>query len=109
MGITPIGPLAMLQVNRLAEPDLEPTPMAGVEYSARAEDETYSPSKEDGDSSSGSRESADQRSRSQPQDYEIPENEQSLEGKGSFEEPLSSAAPSFELPTDSSGKISFFA
>jgi hypothetical protein len=44
MGITPIVNLAPLPPTRAVEKELEPLPMERVENTARAGDETYSPS-----------------------------------------------------------------
>jgi DNA-binding IclR family transcriptional regulator len=78
--------------------------MARVEYSARTEDETYSPSKDEGGS-----ESENQDPRSKAQDYEIREDGQSFEVEGSLTGLSAGAAPSFNLPGDSPAQISFFA
>ena len=109
MGITPIGPLAMLPLTRSAGPELEPVPMARVERSARAEDETYSPSKEDRDSPLEAKKSANRQSGSEDKENELSEDEGFIEDGSNSAEPLTSAASSFDLPSDSLAKISFFA
>jgi len=109
MGITPIGPLAMLPLFRSAGAELEPAPMARIERSARAEDETYSPANQGGEPQPGSQEPGNQ-----AQEYELredgqgPEGETS-EGESSFMDPSVGAAPGFDVPGDSPGQISFFA
>jgi hypothetical protein len=100
MGITPIGPLAMLPLSRSAE--LAPIPR--VESSPRTEDETYSPAQGDGDSQSGT-----QGSEAEAQDYELREDEMALENESSFTESSAGSAPSFDLQTESPAQISFFA
>ena len=108
MGITPIGPLAMLPVSRTAESEVEPVRMGMVERSARTEDETYSSSRDDGDSQSESQESG-----SEAQSYKYREEGQAGEAESSSTEPSAGAAPSFDrasdLASDDSTKISFFA
>jgi hypothetical protein len=112
MGIMPIGPLAMLPLARSA--GSEPVPMARVERSARAEDETYSPANQGGES-----QPERQELESQAQDYELLEDGQGPEGETSEGETSevetsltdlsASAAPWFDLPGDSPAQISFFA
>jgi hypothetical protein len=57
MGITPISSLLPLSVARAMQADLDPLPMARVENSPRAGDETYSPS--GGQSARGSEDDLD--------------------------------------------------
>ena len=104
MGITPIGPLAMLPVTRLDGSAIEPAPMARVERSARTEDETYSPSKEGGDSQSQSRES-----RGEDGDSELSDAGEPVYGQDSMAEPSIGAAPLFDRPPVSPANISIFA
>jgi hypothetical protein len=99
MGITPIGPLAILPLTRTAGSASEPLPMERVERSERSEDETYSPSNGDSEAQSGD----------QAQDYELGENGPLLEGESSLTEPAASKAPTFDSLHDSSARVSFFA
>jgi hypothetical protein len=114
MGIMPIGPLAMLPRARTAGFESEPVPMTRVERSARAQDETYSSANHDGEPQPGSHELGNQ-----AQDYELQEDGQGVESESSegerseaesgLTDPSGGAAPWFELPENSSAKISFFA
>jgi hypothetical protein len=104
MGAMPIGSLAMLPLTRSAGSVVEAVPIARVEGSARAEDESYSPSREEGDSQSENQESG-----SQAQSYRLQEDGQSTEGAGGFSELSAGAAPSFDFPRGDSARISFFA
>lgn len=58
MGIMPIGPITAAPLGAAAEAGLEPAPVRRIEYSARTEDETYSPARYDEDSA-GAEEEAD--------------------------------------------------
>ena len=109
MGITPIGPLAMLPFVRSAGAELQVAPMARVERSDRAEDETYSPAKQDGQPEPGS-----QGQENQAQDYELGEGGQGLEtemmeAESSLTDSFASVAPRFDGPGDPPTQISFFA
>jgi hypothetical protein len=98
MGITPIGPLAMLPLSRGTGVDGEPVPMARVERSARTEDETYSPTKEESGFQSQGRESG-----SEAGDSEFAAEVQPEDWEDSVKE------PSFSFSEASAAKISFFA
>jgi hypothetical protein len=94
----------MLPLARSAGAELEPAPMAMVERSARTEDETYSPSKDEGGSEAETKETG-----SKAEEYEIREEGQPFEGEGSVTGSSAGAAPPFDLPGDSRAQISFFA
>jgi hypothetical protein len=114
MGIMPIGPFAMLPLERPAGSGSEPTIMARVERSARAEEETYSPSGGDGAHGDGEPQPGRHGSGDDGQDSEPWEDGQGLDGEAEDDETglarsSVGAAPSFELAPISSAKISFFA
>ena len=109
MGITPIGPLAMLPFARSPGAEVQLAPMARVERSDRAEDETYSPAKQDGQTQSGS-----QGQNNQAQNYELCEDGQGLEdelkeAESSLTDSSTGAAPWSDRSGDSSSQISLFA
>ncbi len=112
MGIMPIGPLAMLPLARSPGAEVQLAPMARVERSDRAEDETYSPANQGGES-----QPERQELESQAQDYELLEDGQGPEGETSEGETSESsltdssagAAPWSDMSGDSSSQISHFA
>jgi hypothetical protein len=103
----------MLPLARFAGSGTEPVRMARVEPSARAEDETYSPSSQDSELQSGGQDPGNQ-----AQEYELREDAQDLDGEtldgqtseggiGSTD-PVAGVVPQFDLPGDSPAQVSFF-
>ena len=78
--------------------------MAKVEQSARTEDETYSASKEQGDSQAQGR-----APESEARDSEFQYGEQPVDGDTSLMESSFGAEPTVEFPMEPSAKVSFFA